>query len=87
MASSKKSKKTKIKKSKKIDDTKVIIEKTDIERSIVENLLKTKRLEIQKKVDFVRKVRQSLQIESKNISELEGAILALNEVLTGEKVE
>jgi len=61
--------------------------KTGIKRVIVEKLLKEKQLEIRKKVDFVQKVKQSLQIESKKISELEGAILALNEILTGEKVE
>lgn len=86
MASSK-LKKTKTKKIKKIKVKKVEVEKTDIKKSIVENLLRQKQLEIQKRTDLVRKIRNSLQIESKKISELEGAILALHELLTGEKVK
>ena len=79
MASSKKVKKTKTKK--------VEVVNTDIKKTVIEKLLNEKRLEIQKKVDLVNKVKRSLQIESKKISELEGAILALNEVLTGQRVE
>lgn len=84
MASSTRLKKTKTNK-KKIK--KVKVESTDIKKGIVEKLLKEKQLEIQKRSNFVIKVKQSLQIESKKISELEGAILTLHELLTGNKVE
>lgn len=79
MASSKKKTKAKVKKA--------VVENTDIKRVVLEKLLKEKQEEIQKKVDLVKKIKSALQIESKKISELEGAILALHEVLTGNKVE
>jgi hypothetical protein len=70
---------------KRVTKKKVI--NTDIKKEIIEKLLSEKRAEIQKKLELVNKVKQSLQNEAKKLSELEGAIIVLHELLTGEKVE
>jgi hypothetical protein len=90
MASSraKKTKAKKIKKVKKVKKVKVAeVVNTDIKKGIIEKLLNEKRAEIQKKFELVKKVKTSLQVESKKISELEGAILILHQILTGEKID
>jgi len=66
---------------------KVKVVNTDIKKEIIEKLLKEKKVEINKKLELVIKVKQSLQSENKKIAELEGAILVLHEILTGEKIE
>lgn len=87
MASSR-AKKTKAKKIKKVKKVKVAeVVNTDIKKEIIEKLLNEKRAEIQKKFELVKKIKTSLQVESKKISELEGAILILHQILTGEKVD
>lgn len=57
-----------------------------IKKSDVEKLLNTKREEYATKLSFINKVKKSLQIENQKLSELEGAILALQEILPKEKV-
>lgn len=60
---------------------------SSIKKKDIEKIIERKKFELQKIKDFKKKVELSLIIEQKKISELEGAIIALFELVTGEKVE
>ena len=85
MASSKKDKKSQIVckdlnvAKKKISTT---VKKKDIQKAIDQ-----KNIEAHKIRDFIKKLQATIKIEGKKLSELEGAIIALYEIMTGEKVE
>ena len=58
----------------------------DENQAKIQKIHDDKLVEVQKKRDFVKKLKKTIQIESTKISELEGAIIVLFEILTGEKV-
>lgn len=58
-----------------------------IEKKVVETIINSKRTELKKTEKFLKRLKITVQLEQTKISELEGAILALHEVLTGEKVK
>ena len=59
--------------------------KEDVKKRLEEKL-KSLRTKHKEKEEYLLKLKKSFDIEMKNIVEIEGAILALHEVLTGEKV-
>lgn len=58
-----------------------------ITKQKINDLIKSKREEILNIQKFNIKLKKTFDTNNKKISELEGAILALNELLTGEKAE
>lgn len=58
-----------------------------ITKKQIEKIMNEKKAELKKKKEFKKRLEITVQNEQTKISELEGAILALYEVLTGEKVE
>ena len=60
---------------------------SSIKKKDIEKIIERKKFELQKIKDFKKKVELSLISEQRKISELEGAIIALFELVTGEKVE
>ena len=58
-----------------------------ITKAKINEIIKSKREEILKKQSFIKRLAITIKSENTKISELEGAILALHELLTGEKVE
>ena len=58
-----------------------------ITKQKINDLIKEKREEILKKKQFIKRLQNTIKAEATKISEYEGAILALKELLTGEKVE
>ncbi len=86
MASSKKDKKSQavcknlnVVKKNKVSTT---IKKKDIQKTIDK-----KNMEAHKIRDFIKKLHATIKIEEKKLSEFEGAVIALYEIMTGEKVE
>lgn len=61
------------------------VKKVDITRADLEKTLDLKRVEICKRIKFVEGIKKTIEIESKKISALEGAILTLQEILKSEK--
>ena len=60
---------------------------SNIKKKDIEKIIERKKFELAKIKDFKKKVELSLISEQRKISELEGAIIALFELVTGEKVE
>jgi len=58
-----------------------------IKKADVQKMFDSKQAEVQKKREFLTKLKKTVELESKKISELEGAILALYEVLNCKKVK
>lgn len=59
----------------------------DEKQEKIQKMYDEKQTEVKKKRDFITKLKKTIQIELTKVSELEGAILALYELLTGEKVK
>lgn len=57
-----------------------------IKKKDIQKVIDTKKIELNKKRDFLKKLKRTIELENIQISELEGAILALHELVTGEKV-
>jgi hypothetical protein len=58
-----------------------------ITKQKITEMIELRRKEILKKREFINRLKATVQSEATKISELEGAILALHELLTGQKVE
>lgn len=101
MASSKKNKSDIKKKKKKSKVKKVVVkkakdsiikievkeEKDFIKKSDLQKILDEKKALLGKKREFVKKLQRTIQLENTVISEIEGAVITLHEIITEEKVE
>ncbi len=58
-----------------------------ITKAGIQKLIDQKNLEAKNKREFIKRLKITIQTENKKISELEGAVIALFELMTGEKVE
>ena len=74
-----------------INDTPVVVKEKKvskfIKKSDIQKIIDQKNSDASKKRNFIKQLQTTIKIENKNLSEIEGAIIALFELMTGEKVE
>lgn len=80
-----------VKPKKIINDTSVVVKEKKVSKSIkksdIQKIIDQKNVEASKIRDFIKKLHITIKLENKKLSEFEGAIIALFELITGEKVE
>jgi len=72
---------------KEVVESKKIKKSRTVKKSDIQKVIDQKNAEGHKIRDFIKKLQTTIKIENKKLSEIEGAVIALFELMTGEKVE
>ena len=68
-------------------EIKKVVEKKTVKKSDIQKVIDQKNSEAHQIRDFIKKLETTIKLENKKLSEIEGAVIALFELMTGEKVE
>ena len=68
-------------------EIKKVVEKKTVKKSDIKKVIDQKNSEAHQIRDFIKKLQTTIKLENKKLSEKEGAVIALFELMTGEKVE
>ena len=68
-------------------EIKKVVEKKTVKKSDIQKVIDQKNSEARQIRDFIKKLETTIKLENKKLSEIEGAVIALFELMTGEKVE
>ncbi len=72
---------------KEVVESKKVKKSKTVKKLDIQKIIDQKNIEASQIRDFIKKLQTTIKIENKKLSELEGAIIALFELMTGEKVE